>query len=705
MTQQEFFNRYNYKPSTDKLGGGAFGKVYKAYDTILDKYIAIKVAEQIEVSGKIFSLLDEFKALDNLPEHVNIAKYEQLFTFESPQGMFDYALMQYYADGNLSLLIHEQKLTEEQKENIALQLLNGIDFLHQNKVVHRDLKPSNILIHNRVLNGNKVYIPKITDFGLSKKANTDKNTHFTNSFAAGTYAYSSPEQLRGEILRFNTDLWAYGAIVYELFTGKTMFNVVKQGTGSSAMDLKAILDLIINSDITPKIKELPIKWQNVVAACLVRDASQRIKTAQDLYAILNGTSSFTAPIETQTTDNTGVLSEKIPFTDQDKTEIFEETKKEEEKQQPKPDTEQTTPKKKNKIPFLIGIGIVSVFILGFLLWQNKTKETPRLTLKPFEYNNLYGYKLGDSIAIPAQFTSAAPFENNQAKVSRNDSIFYIDTIGNLVRFEGLATAIANTQTPTTTPDIKPVEPTAKTPNIDPKIAKQEAEEKKQQEQAITSATKTINGMKMIKIPGKSYYMSETEVTIGQYLAFCKATNKNWPEWLENGSKYHIYKGTKDYYARIGMSESNKNHPITGVSLHDAVAYCRWAGVRLPTETEWKYAAKGGENYEYVGSNNINEVAWYDDNSGGKTHQVKGKQPNAYGLYDMSGNVWEWTATTDYIMSGNVEEGTATTDAEESFQVLLGGGSGGSAEDCRISYRDSYYPYVRNTSYGFRVVSP
>ena len=280
MTQEEFFKRYRYSIRTDKVGGGAFGTVYKAFDEELNREVAIKVSEVKIMGGKEFSLKDEFDAIKDVPVQRNIANYEELFTFEGPQGIFDYAVMQFYKDGNLSSFIKGNP-TLAQKEQVALDLLEGIHHLHKHSVVHRDLKPGNILIVKR---GAKT-IPVITDFGLSKNAKTEGQSRFSNSFGGGTLKYSSPEQLKAEKLRLNTDLWAYGVIVYEIFTGKNLF-MAQQITGASAEAEKEIYEQIIGVDVYEMIKELPSKWQDVVKQCLVRDGAKRIKSTQALKDLI-----------------------------------------------------------------------------------------------------------------------------------------------------------------------------------------------------------------------------------------------------------------------------------------------------------------------------------------------------------------------------------------------------------------------------------
>ena len=282
MTQQEFFSRYTFNIRTDKIGGGGFGTVYKAYDNTLHRDVAIKVSEvKTAANGKTFSLKDEFEALNGLPAHPNIANYDSLYSFEMPNGLFDYAVMQFYPDGNLSNLIRAG-LDSDQKEDLALQLLEGVSFLHQHNVVHRDLKPGNILI---VKHGGKV-IPLITDFGLSKTADTTDRSMFSNSFGGGTARYSSPEQLQGQPLRLNTDLWSYGVIVYELFTGDPLFEPSSSAANSAQADLE-IYNKIVNGDMGGRLSSVPEKWRRVLERCLVVDPAQRAKSAEELFAVLS----------------------------------------------------------------------------------------------------------------------------------------------------------------------------------------------------------------------------------------------------------------------------------------------------------------------------------------------------------------------------------------------------------------------------------
>ena len=118
------------------------------------------------------------------------------------------------------------------------------------------------------------------------------------------------------------------------------------------------------------------------------------------------------------------------------------------------------------------------------------------------------------------------------------------------------------------------------------------------------------------------------------------------------------------------------------------------GYRLPTKAEWEYAARAGvksKGFKYSGSNDIGEVAWYWDNSDKQTHPVKSKKPNEIGLYDMSGNVWEWCWDL-YSSSGW-------------YRVYRGGGWGsyaGYADRCSVSSLDCYYPSRSYDDLGFRL---
>lgn len=179
---------------------------------------------------------------------------------------------------------------------------------------------------------------------------------------------------------------------------------------------------------------------------------------------------------------------------------------------------------------------------------------------------------------------------------------------------------------------------------------------------------------------KGFWMAETEVTRAQW-------------WSVMGGK------PTDFVSRM-----KDDHPVACVSWNRCQEFCKKTGLRLPTEAEWEYACRAGTTGAYGGTGNLKDMGWYGGNSGSRTQPVGQKQPNAWGLYDMHGNVWEWCQDWkgDY-------PGGAVTDPKGAgsggYRVLRGGSIESSAEDCRSAGRRRASPSRANdVCYGFRPVA-
>jgi formylglycine-generating enzyme required for sulfatase activity len=153
-----------------------------------------------------------------------------------------------------------------------------------------------------------------------------------------------------------------------------------------------------------------------------------------------------------------------------------------------------------------------------------------------------------------------------------------------------------------------------------------------------------------------------------------------------------------------------NLPVENVSWDDVQEFISKLNAktgknyRLPTEAEWEYAARGGaqsKGYKYSGSNNVGEVAWYKGNSGSVTHTIGTKAPNELGLYDMSGNVWEWCSDWGGAYSASAQT-NPTGPSSGSNRVIRGGSWSNIAQYVRVPIRYNYMPGDRYSRLGFRL---
>ena len=172
-----------------------------------------------------------------------------------------------------------------------------------------------------------------------------------------------------------------------------------------------------------------------------------------------------------------------------------------------------------------------------------------------------------------------------------------------------------------------------------------------------------------------------------------------------------YEVTQDQYlAAMGTKPSKfsgQNLPVETVSWDEAAACCRKIGGRLPTEAEWEYACRAGSKTRFCYGDDLNdaqlgEYAWYSGNSGSTTHAVGQKKPNAFGLYDMHGNVYEWCSDW-FAAYANAQTVNPVGASSGQSRVCRGGGWIVNARFCRSANRHVFSPEFRSVGLGFRVV--
>ena len=257
----------------------ACSAVYLANHIFLSKQIILKTLCQDALADQ--TILQRFqreaKTLAKL-DHPNIIKVLDFGTFENSF----YLSFEYFPARNLREVLLENRLSVEEKSKIFLQIVKGLAFAHGHQIIHRDVKPENILV------GADLQV-KIADFGLALTA--DDSVVTNKSSIVGTPGYMSPEQIRGEALTPQSDLFALGIVAYELFTGRNPF---------IGKDVSATLNNILAGDETQLFSNLgqtPPSLQPVLQGLLQRSKNKRTASAETVLRDLGAKADAPLPLK------------------------------------------------------------------------------------------------------------------------------------------------------------------------------------------------------------------------------------------------------------------------------------------------------------------------------------------------------------------------------------------------------------------------
>ena len=274
----------------EEVGVGGMAKVYKALDTVLNRYVAVKVLknEYMEDQDFLRKFAMEAQSAASLT-HANIVSVFDVGSSYVDGRKYNYIVMEYVDGKTLKDIIDEKQILPiEDIVNYGVQIASALECAHKNGIIHRDIKPHNMLI-------DKSNNLKATDFGIARISSSATLTY--TSTVLGTVHYISPEQAKGKFIDEKSDIYSLGVVLYQMATGEVPFDA----PNAVGIALKHIQDPLV-----PPINlrhDLPQGLNDIIVKAMAKDPNDRFKSATELKEMLKNYQSYSSDLYQKTTKN------------------------------------------------------------------------------------------------------------------------------------------------------------------------------------------------------------------------------------------------------------------------------------------------------------------------------------------------------------------------------------------------------------------
>jgi len=728
-----------------KLGEGAHGAVYRGvhlHDA--DFQVAIKVVRGELVGDAAFmdALKRECKRIDRL-EHPAVVRFREL----SIEGAQVAMVMELLEGGDLHDRLTQGPLSLDELVRVTRAVLGGLGHAHSKGVLHRDIKPSNIFLcdDGRV---------KLLDFGVARAAD---NSHATRTGQlVGTLDYIAPERFSETGGTSSSDVYAMGLVVWEMLVGRPACP-----SGELARKLGWHMG-VGPGDLRNECPDCPDWLAEMVAAFVDRDLKARPPDGAAALALLDQLHSKAATAPTAPTPAPAAPPPPSTVTvgSGDLAAARAQAASPPPSKPTAPGTVQlqareiaaarppsSQPQQRTNMPMQELAAILSGYAEGL-----KAGETREITAAQMEADgicksgrtyaaywkskNNTGRRAADESGLDCSFSPSDRVLNISRISGRVQPVTRppgrVESVEEVTDPVGVGAPAAVESTGWSSPALMrpskvmrrigvalmaifplllvvaviavvlwPDSPAPEPNSIGMEFVRIEAGSFEMGSPSSESDRDKGERQHLVWLI-RSFMMATTEVTQGHWQA---VMGSNPSHFSDCGADCPVE--TVDWYDAVefanALSKKEGLRAAYEISGKDVSWNKSANGYRLPTEAEWEYAARGGERHVYSGSNSVSAVGWTVENSGAKTHKVAGKQANAWGLYDMSGNVSEWCWDWYGKYRRDVYDPVGDLRGPHHTRVLRGGSWDYEQALNRVAVRHWYTPDNRGWDNGVRLV--